>query len=203
MRERNMDSNEIAAYYDQSCRDSQYGWQASFLFSEDDQYVRFATVNSIIAPNSSVLDVGCGQGDFCPFAKTKNLLYTGLDISGEMIQKAKQKFPMANFVQWDFVSNPIEEKFDYVMALGTFSLKVENQYEYIEKALIQCFVNCKKAVAATILTTVSDVKYESDESKLFYYDPAKLFAIASNITPYLIFNTATLPCEVTLYMYRF
>lgn len=198
-----MDSSEIAAYYDQSCRNSQYGWQASLLFSEDDQYVRFATVNSIIAPNSSVLDVGCGQGDFCPFAKIKNLFYTGVDVSGEMIQKAKQKFPAANFVQWDFVSNPIEEKFDYVMALGTFSLKVENQYEYIEKALRQCFANCNKAVAATILTTVSDVKYEGDESKLFYYDPAKLFAIASKITPYLIFNTATLPCEVALYMYKF
>lgn len=70
-----MDSNEIAAYYDETCRNSQYGWQASLLFSEDDQYVRFATVNSIIAPNSSVLDVGCGQGDFCPFAVPKNLLY--------------------------------------------------------------------------------------------------------------------------------
>jgi len=199
-----MDSNEIAAYYDENCRNSQYGWQASCLFSEEDQYVRFSAVNNIIAPNSSVLDVGCGQGDFCPLTVSKNLLYTGVDVSGLMIEKAQQKFPKANFVQWDFLENKIDEKFDYVLALGTFSLKVsDDQYEYIKSALKKCFENANKAVITTILTTTSDVKFEGEESKLFYYDPEKLFSIAQEITPYLVFNTATLPCEVILTMFRF
>lgn len=196
-----MDFSEIADYYDESCRSTEHSWQAACWFSEEDQYVRFSIVNGIInAPNSSILDVGCGQGDFCTFAQNKNLLYTGIDVSGLMIEKAKQRFPKANFVQWDFLSLPPEEKFDYVLALGSFSIKTNDQYEYIESAIKKCYETCNKAVAITMTVETADVKY--DDSQIFYYCPKKIFEIATSLTPYLIVNTASLPCELVLFMFK-
>ena len=73
-----------------------------------------------ITPTSNVLDVGCGTGfslDICEKIDFANR-YLGIDISRKMIDKAKEKYPSALFIEGD--AKDIFGSFD--IALSLFSI---------------------------------------------------------------------------------
>ena len=51
------------------------------------------------ARRGMLLDVGCGHGDLFPIAKARGYDYAGLDISPDMLQEAKRKYPSGRYVQ--------------------------------------------------------------------------------------------------------
>ena len=188
----------IAEFYDQLCDNYEKSWQAAGWESEDNQYANFVLISSIISPNSSVLDVGCGQGDFYNYIKNKKINYYGIDISKSMIEKAKIKNPNINFYHGNFLEESFEN-FDYVVASGAFSFQVEKQYDYIKKCIELCYSQSNKASAITMTSDLADVKYEEP---LFYYNPIKILEIALEFTSYVIINTSSLPNELVLFMYK-
>ena len=193
----------ISNFYDERCRIAEHSWQAACWGSEEDQYGRFIVSSTYLSRNSSVLDVGCGQGDLYRFGKSRefNWDYKGLDISPLMIEAAKIKFGQARFSCGDLLNSNLE-RHDHVVALGTFSLKQENPYEYLEKSLSRCYDLCDKSAFATILIKGAEFVDEGPESMLFYYEPQIIFEIAMSITPRIIMNTASLGCEAALCMHR-
>jgi ubiquinone/menaquinone biosynthesis C-methylase UbiE len=69
--------------------------------------------------NKSVLDIGCGNGDFAISCAKKASNVVGLDVSIKMIRNAKKaaadnKLTNVNFQIEDFFSFEIDKKFDYV-----------------------------------------------------------------------------------------
>lgn len=188
----------IADFYDQLCESCEPGWQAAGWMSEENQYANFVLISSIISSNSSVLDVGCGQGDFYNYIKNKKIKYCGIDISKLMIEKAKKKNPSINFLQKDFLEENFEN-FDYVVASGAFSFKTNDPYNYIEKCINLCYKKSNKATAITMTSELADVKYDEP---LFYYSPVRVLEIALRSTPYVIINTSSLPNEFVLFMYK-
>ena len=52
--------------------------------------------------NRSLLDFGCGVGGFAHEAANRGFVTVGVDPSREMIRKAKEAFPNAEFLQGDF-----------------------------------------------------------------------------------------------------
>jgi cyclopropane fatty-acyl-phospholipid synthase-like methyltransferase len=187
----------ISKFYDQSCENSKHGWQASRWQSEDDQFERFVASSASLHSNCSILDVGCGQGDFYEFIRSryKGIEYKGIDVSEKMIIKAKEKH--GNFENKDILN--FNEKFDYVFALGTFNLCVENQYEYLIEHINKCFSCCKKAIAIALTSEASDIKYERP---IYYYCPKKVLDLALQVSPYISINTAILPSEIILSIYK-
>jgi ubiquinone/menaquinone biosynthesis C-methylase UbiE len=70
-----------------------------------------------IPSRAKVLDLGCGNGRFNEFLEGKD--YTGLDKSGELIKKAKEKYPKQNFLVGDALNLPFEDNsFDYVISIA-------------------------------------------------------------------------------------
>ena len=193
-----MNKQQIIKFYNDSCEDSEFGWQASRWASEESQYERFAIAASFLLPNCSVLDVGCGTGDFYEFLKSryKGIRYKGVDFSELMIEKAKQKYN-SNFENAD-LSN-IKEKFDYVFALGTFNLKSdEDQSLYFRNNIEKCFDLCEKRCVIFIKGDSSIAKYED----IHYYCPIEIMKSALSITPHVLISTSFLPYEITLCMYK-
>jgi SAM-dependent methyltransferase len=188
----------IAEFYNNLCENYEKSWQAAGWESEDNQYANFVLISSIVSSNSSVLDVGCGQGDFYNYIRNKKVKYCGIDFSKRMIEKAKIKNPNINFYHKDFLKENFEN-FDYVVASGAFSFQTENQYEYIEECIGLCYKLSNKASAITMTSELADVKYEEP---LFYYNPTKILEIAIKFTPYIIINTSSLPNELVLFMYK-
>jgi ubiquinone/menaquinone biosynthesis C-methylase UbiE len=83
-----------------------------------------------IKPGEKVLDFGCGIGRMLEYDLFLNADYYGVDISSEMIRKAKQKWvnrPHTNFYVTDGISLPFESKtFDYVISTWVFQHIIED-----------------------------------------------------------------------------
>jgi ubiquinone/menaquinone biosynthesis C-methylase UbiE len=67
--------------------------------------------------NLSMLDVGCGTGGYSiPLAKQFAIRLTGIDVSEEMLERARAKYPNGNWILGDIESIDFEENsFDVVL----------------------------------------------------------------------------------------
>ena len=79
-----------------------------YYYKELEGFYRFN-----IPEKSSVLEIGCGQGQL--LASLKPSLGVGIDISEKMIEKAKERYPELKFFQIDAEELKITSKFDYVI----------------------------------------------------------------------------------------
>jgi len=82
------------------------------------------------------LDVDCGFGDLFAYLKRQNtpVNYTGIDLSPELINKAKKLHPDGNFFCGDiFDFSPAENSFDYVLLSGALNEELEDNGEYAKK----------------------------------------------------------------------
>jgi tRNA (uracil-5-)-methyltransferase TRM9 len=71
-----------------------------------------------------ILDIGCGNGRFYEFIKSKgfNVEYTGADVSVELLNLAKERYPAASWKELDIVENYAEltGNYDLIVAFGVF-----------------------------------------------------------------------------------
>ena len=68
-------------------------------------------------PNT-LIDIGCGQGEFCNIVQLNNITTLGVDLSTTQIELAKQKFPNLSFKAVDIAN--IEQT--YECATATFDV---------------------------------------------------------------------------------
>jgi ubiquinone/menaquinone biosynthesis C-methylase UbiE len=66
--------------------------------------------------NELVLDIGCGTGDISNQVFLRGAKCIGLDISENMISKAKIKYPEIEFIVKDAVEMNYDEKFDGIIS---------------------------------------------------------------------------------------
>ncbi len=136
--------------------------------SRESQGIRFRILAGIgIASEDTVLDVGCGYGDFSqPLSRN----YTGYDIVPEMITEARKRYPQHKFItEWN------DETFDWIIASGVFNMEDANM-----GLITRMFKNCNKGIAVNFLCRYRGME-EKDDRK--YHDPAdiiKLVEIMSN-----------------------
>ncbi len=67
----------------------------------------------IIPPGMRVIEIGCGQGELLACLKPSRGV--GIDISGEMLKRAAEKYPDMQFIRADAHSLELNEKFDYII----------------------------------------------------------------------------------------
>ena len=84
---------------------------------------------------SSLLDIGCGQGDFLLQIKNENLKTFGIDISNEQIKICKQKNLNASCID----INEVNDKYELVSA-------VFDVLNYIPKDTLENFLNATYSV---------------------------------------------------------
>ncbi len=82
--------------------------RGAYYHRELEKYLRF-----LIPSNSSVLEIGCGTGDLLAALNPSRGL--GIDISSNMVEIARKKFPHLKFEIGDVENLQLEEKFDYVV----------------------------------------------------------------------------------------
>lgn len=74
-----------------------------------------------LTPNGKILDVGCGTGyPIAQYLASRNFKVTGIDISREMIKKAKSlQLPNTAFINRDILDFSTEVKYDGVIAFDS------------------------------------------------------------------------------------
>src|SRR5207244_3495593 len=101
---------QVRAHYDRLAVDRD-GWyrRNSYYHSEVERRLR-----ALIAPESSVLELGCGTGNL--LAALQPSRGFGIDLSERMIEVARQNHPQLEFAVGDAEAFTTDENFDYVVA---------------------------------------------------------------------------------------
>jgi len=109
----------------------------------------------------SVLDIGCGKGEFISFflerfPATRLAPYVGIDIVPEFLKVAQRKFPALAFKQENFLKPEFGrgEKFELVIALGVLVTRVRCYEEYLEYFINKMVRFSSRYVAFNLVTDI-------------------------------------------------
>jgi len=108
-----------------------------------------------VTSNDSVLDVGCGFGDLKGWANKqgiRSLVYTGVDLSPDILEQAKLRNPKAVFLSGDLFDMDFQEKsFDWVILSGSLNEQLHDESAYAKRVIERMYQLCRKGVAFNML----------------------------------------------------
>lgn len=181
----------------------QFGYDCRTLgwSSRESQQLRFKVLQEIgNLDGRRILDVGCGFGDFYDFLRAQGLRfdYTGYDISQELIDEARRKFPEAGFHVRNINDVEGADEFDYVVASGLLNLKVRDNWNFLKTALRKMYGLSRLGTAVNMMTDYVDYEVED----LYYYNPEKTFGYCKSLTRYVTLRHDYPLYEFTVYLYK-
>jgi 2-polyprenyl-3-methyl-5-hydroxy-6-metoxy-1,4-benzoquinol methylase len=195
-----IDSKRISDYYTSALKRFGKDDPRSVHWSNsEDQIIRYEILLQVgKLSNTSVLDVGCGFGILYRLFLQKEIPvdYTGIDIIPDFIQTTKEKFPGAKFEVNDIFD--IDQKFDYVLASGALSFKVDNNEMYYREMIKKMYSLCKKGIAFNMLDRSVHVDNETYAS----YSPQEIGDFCKTFSNNVQIVTGYLPQDFTVYVYR-
>jgi SAM-dependent methyltransferase len=168
------------------------------------QLRRYHMLADIAAPselnNSTVLDYGCGTGDFYRFLKRRGIKvkYTGVDINENFINLAKGKYPECTFRVMCADDDDLEGFFDYIFICGVFNLEVPGVDDDMKNALVTLFKHCNKGLALNALSSHTPVK----DPELHFTSPEEIVKFSlENLSPSVVLRHDRIPNDFTLFVY--
>jgi len=191
-------SNSILRHY--SSLFTKYGINPKSIgWSNGRQLIRFNVINNIgKLDNSTILDVGCGFGDFYGFLKHKKIktVYHGVDINEDFVKIAKKRYSNAKFEMRDIQKKRFTKKFDWVVAVGITNHA--STYAHLRGVIEEMFHICRKGVAIDFISNYVDYK----NKEIFYSSPEKMFVFAKTLTKRVTLRHDYMPFEFSLYLFK-
>lgn len=164
--------------------------------SEEKQRIRHQVHASVLyGDKPSVLDVGCGLGQFRQYLSDNNhsVAYTGYDIVPEYVDACRERYPEDNFEGRNIFETGIEGQYDSIILCQVLNNRYEksSNMEVMKFALEHCFEHSKVSVSIDMLSSYVDFEHP----EVFYYDPRDIFDIARSITKRVIIRHDYRPFE--------
>lgn len=195
------DMGEAVKRYENRLKEFGYDPKTLGWRSKRQQYVRFEVLAEIgDLRNRSILDIGCGFGDFYDFITEKGIKvdYTGYDISPKLIEIAKKTHPSIKFEVKDILKDHVERKFDYVISSGIFNHKISNNDLFIREIFRKSFGLCNRGIAHNMLSGYVDYF----DSELYYANPMEIFDFCKTLSRRVALRHDYMPFEFTVYVYK-
>jgi SAM-dependent methyltransferase len=176
------DKERVNQYYNDGLKKFGYDINALASGTEERRRIRFQVLCEIgVTPGCSVLDLGCGFGDFYGYLRERGIAvrYVGYDINPNLIEAAKQLYPDAEFHVKDIQTDSFD-MFDYIVSTSAFNhpLTGQDQYQFAQDILTICYNHAEKGVAIDFQSSYVDFK----SPILFHYSPEQMFSIVKKIT---------------------
>ncbi len=196
-------------YKKMGCDVKTLGWG-----STEQQKYRFAqTIDcNIDFKNKSILDIGCGFGDYLDFLlendiKIKN--YIGYDLNAELIGEAQKKhtYEFATFDVENILDTQKQNVADIGVMLGLLNFNLKNtmdNIEYSKLAIQQAFSMVNEVLIVDFLSMHLTPNY-AKEDFVFYHNPSAMldFALTLSRNVFLKHNYAPIPQkEFMLFIYK-
>lgn len=159
----------IKSYYEPNLKEDLPDYKILGWESREAQFQRFQILTDHIKTEKhTVLDVGCGLGNLLEHLKEikETPDYTGVDILEHMIDKAREKYPYADFRHMDiFTEEHFQEgSFNTVYSSGIFNINMGNNHDFLIGAIKLFLKLAKENVVFNLL------HYHSpDKDKTYYY----------------------------------
>jgi ubiquinone/menaquinone biosynthesis C-methylase UbiE len=150
--------------------------------------------------DSTVLDYGCGTGDFYRFLKRRGITtkYTGVDINENFINLAREKYPECSFRVMNADEDEFEGYYDYIFICGVFNLNVPGVDDDMKNALIKLFRHCNRGLALSALSSHTPVQ----DPELHFTSPERMLKFAiENLSPAVALRHDRIQNDFTLYVY--
>lgn len=175
------------------------GWGSTYS-----QATRFRVLFEIgDLTGATILDVGCGRGDFYAFLMQKKVCfsrYLGLDIHETVIERARERFPSAEFRVLGSLLEPISDLFDYVFESGIFNLATPEALKLTKATLRWMYQLSIRGTAANFLSLFSPFSLDPRSQ---YYNPADMLDfVHAELSHCTVLRHDYKSNDFTLYMYR-
>ncbi|MDA7707904.1 class I SAM-dependent methyltransferase [Flavobacteriaceae bacterium] len=171
------------------------------LTDKNRQYYRFAEIfSNIDCLNSSILDVGCGNGEFLNYLNQNgfNGQYSGVDINKNLIDEARLRFPNQDFQITDILIEEVKQ-YDYVVMSGLFNLDLGQNIKFIHDFIEKMFELCKNKMIFNAVSTY--VSFRDD--KLYYLNPTDLVEfVCEELSPKFTLRHHFVPYNYTMSVYK-
>lgn len=211
-----MDKSAQIAYYEKLL--AQYGenYRALDWNSVESQRLRYKIFKEIFiygkkASGISVLDVGCGFGDFYGFLKAEGLLhrnrisYHGYDISSKLLEVARKKYPEAKFELRDILEDRYVPKFDYIFCSGVFNIRTvdsQGHLEFVKEMIYRMYDLATYGVAVNFLSEGMLPSSISNADRYFYFNPEQIINFCRYICSRFILRHDYHPGDFTIYLLK-
>lgn len=172
------------------------GWK-----DEESQGLRFRVLSEIAnLSGRSVLDIGCGFGDFYGYLKESlsDFDYRGIDFSEDFINAARKKYPSAEFIVGNFLDAGFLEEYDYVIASGLFNTKITDNLNFLQSCVEKMYRICRCGVAINMLTDKVDYMKED----LCYYNPGSMLNRCLGISRHVALRHDYPLYEFSVYIFK-
>ena len=163
--------------------------------SKDTQYTRFKVISYFVQDeikSSSILDIGCGFGDFYLYLKSKGLLpkrYLGIDSHPMMIEICKERLD-SEFMKLDILKDEVPTC-DYCIASGSLNLlPKDDTFGFIKNS----FNACKKGFVFNILKGVKE------NSVYNYFTKMDILKLCKKITKNIKIVDFYMDFDMTVYL---
>jgi len=173
------------------------GWKG-----DDSQQKRFeALVNVADLNGTSILDLGCGQGDLKYFLDKRfsGFAYIGIDQMPEFISEAERRhghLPDTHFYQSDFSTVALPQV-EYVIACGALGYRCAKP-NWFNEMIVKMYASASRALVFNML----DIATFPDHPLLVGHDVEEIVAFCKTLSPRVEVNNKYLEDDFTIYMYR-
>ena len=165
------------------------------------QRMRFENFRlGVVLEGSSVLDVGCGVGDFYGHLKACSIGcdYTGVDISAPMVEQARRRYPAGRFEVANILETADEKVADYTVAFAIHNVVVPGGWQLLEAITRRQFALCRVAAHVDLLTD----RFQGFDPHIQSWRAEDILALALEITPYATLRHHYLPNAFSVTLYR-
>lgn len=155
-----------------------------------DQHMRFEVLcRGLDLKGRRVLDIGCGLGDFVPWAESKfgsDFDYLGIDLSEDLIKAARQRFgsEARRFMAGTLTPDLNIGEFDIAVLSGTLTFKTADNMATMHSVLTSAWQRCQVAVCSNFMTSYADSQLE----KNFHYSPEQIFTFAKSLSRFVVLH---------------
>ena len=150
-----------------------------------------------------ILDVGCGLGDFVPWAEARfgpGFEYVGIDLAEDLVRSAQKRLGSATRRFFVGTLGPDSElgEFDIIVLSGTLTFKTSDNIATMQNILRNAFLRATGSVCINFMSTYAD----SQLAKNFHYSPEDTFKFAKTLSPHVALHHDYPLHEFTLQIFR-
>ncbi|MEJ2741064.1 MAG: methyltransferase domain-containing protein [Gammaproteobacteria bacterium] len=202
------DYTELLAFYRKHLNENKTGYRATGWGNPIIQWHSFDLITRLdgFGNGVRVLDVGCGIGDLLLFLRTRNISvdYVGVDVSPDMIRQAQALHPDATFLLRDITTEPLTDRFDYVVCSGTLNLRLVEHEQWLHTMIRSMYEHSQRGMAFNMLSQhyANDHEDFQHSGEFYFADPADIFNYCQTLTRRVSLNHSDNIESFTLYLYR-
>jgi len=193
---------ELLSFFDRQLRDHGDTPQA-LRWTPEGQRLRYEAFRGIVGnlEGRSLLDFGCGKGDFYGFLRDRGALvaYCGIDVNAGLVAMARRKYPETEFLTLDVEETPWQRRFDVVVACGVFNLRIGGIAASLLETTKILFGLCRESLHLNVLTARTPRR----DVELHYVEPVDLLRFAlDELSPIVTLRHGLVPDDAYLSVYR-